>query len=240
VSEGIELEQELTAPLRESANLIVDTSELPLARLRHLIEQRFGPQGYKCDARMMVSLISFAYGKGLPKEADLVFDARFLRNPHYDPILRPRTGLDQEVGAYIREDEDYAAYLSQVIGMVDLVLPRFVHEGKKYATIAIGCTGGRHRSVYMVECLAEHLSSKLTATRAAGESGLDWRQTVIHRELSRTGEQKLPVTGDEVYRAMGPVEAGSPARQTLPGLVDPNVRSDGTSPVATSIQAQEA
>ncbi len=76
--------------------------------------------------RMVVSLISFAFAKGLPKEADLVFDARFLRNPHYDPILRARTGLDPEVGAYIREDQDYAAYLSRICDLVDLVLPRFV------------------------------------------------------------------------------------------------------------------
>ena len=119
-----------------------------------------------------------------------MFDARFLRNPHYDPMLRPRTGLDPAVGEYIRADQDYAAYTSRITDLVDLVLPRFVHEGKKYATIAIGCTGGRHRSVYLIERLAAHLSSRLAAIRAAGESGLDWRQTVTHRELN-LGELSL-------------------------------------------------
>jgi UPF0042 nucleotide-binding protein len=175
VIEGIEIEQGLIAPLRENANLIIDTSELKLARLRHLIEQRFGSEGEKNDRRMVVSLISFAFGKGLPKEADLVFDARFLRNPHYDPILRPRTGLDPEVGAYIREDEDYVAYLSRIIDLVDLVLPRFVHEGKKYATIGIGCTGGRHRSVYLIECLATHLTSREARRDAQWDATSDQR-----------------------------------------------------------------
>ncbi|MGD0433213.1 MAG: RNase adapter RapZ [Acetobacteraceae bacterium] len=244
VTEGIEIEQELTAPLRESANLIIDTSELPLASLRHLIEQRFGPLGDKLDARMMVSLISFAYGKGLPKEADLVFDARFLRNPHYDPMLRPRTGLDPEVGAYIREDQGFEAYLSRITDLVDLVLPRFVHEGKKYATIAIGCTGGRHRSVYMVECLAAHMASRLTAMHAGGESGLDWRQTVTHREL-RPGEARpgeLTVQGQT---------EGAPHKEALTGgalsgalrapeTTGNDVRSDGDGQKTTSIQAQEA
>jgi UPF0042 nucleotide-binding protein len=195
VTDGIEIEQEITARLREAADLLIDTSELPLARLRQTIEGHFRPHGEPNDPRMVISLISFAYVKGLPKEADLVFDARFLRNPHYDPILRPRTGLDPEVGAYIRDDQDYVAYLSRILGLVDLVLPRFVHEGKKYATIAIGCTGGRHRSVYLAERLAAHLASRLAAMHAAGESGLDWRQTVTHRELGLQGQTMGP-SGD--------------------------------------------
>jgi len=245
VTEGIEIEQEITASLRDAANLIVDTSELPLAELRQLIERHFGRRGERNDTRMVISLISFAYAKGLPKEADLVFDARFLRNPHYDPILRPRTGLDPDVGAYIREDEDYAAYLSRMIGLVDLVLPRFVREGKKYATIAIGCTGGRHRSVYLIENLATHLSSRLAAMRAAGESGLDWRQTVTHRELS-LGELSLgePDVRGELHgppvRERG---TGGPlprARDEVPDAVRNDIQTDGDEQKITPIQAQEA
>jgi UPF0042 nucleotide-binding protein len=240
VTEGIEIEQKITARLREAANLIIDTSDLPLASLRQLIERHFGPRGAENDARMVISLISFAYGKGLPKEADLVFDARFLRNPHYDPILRPRTGLDPEVGAYIRADQDYAAYLSRIIELVDLVLPRFVHEGKKYATIAIGCTGGRHRSVYLIERLATHLASRLTAMHAAGEGGLargsgtDWRQTVTHRELStRDLEQASP---------SGETSAGGSAgtRGAMPDSTRDDVREDGDGQQTAPIQAQEA
>jgi RNase adapter protein RapZ len=236
VAEGIGIEQDLTSPLRESANLVIDTSELTLARLRHLIEQYFGPRGGKHDARMMVSLISFAYAKGMPNEADLVFDARFLRNP--------RTGLDPEVGAYIREDQDYAAYLSRITDLVDLVLPRFVHEGKKYATIAIGCTGGRHRSVYMIECLGAHLSSRLTEMHAAGESELDWRQTVTHRELITGVASAVELTvqgqaeGSKRRKALvgGPSAGGNRA----PGMKGNDVRADGGGQKTASIQAQEA
>jgi UPF0042 nucleotide-binding protein len=235
VAEGIEIEQEITARLREAANLIIDTSDLPLARLRQLIERHFGPRGDENDTSMVVSLISFAYAKGLPKEADLVLDARFLRNPHYDPILRARTGLDPEVGAYIREDQDYAAYLSRICDLVDLVLPRFVHEGKKYATIAIGCTGGRHRSVFLVERLAAHLSSRLAATQATGESGLDWRQTVTHRELGLHGQ----VTGSR--------SGESSTRNRLAGAENMatdrarnHVQADGDGQKTAPIQAQEA
>ena len=183
----------------------------------------------------MVSLISFAYAKGLPKEADLVLDARFLRNPHYDPILRPRTGLDPDVGEYIRADQDYVAYMSRITDLVDLVLPRFVQEGKKYATMAIGCTGGRHRSVYLVERLAAHLSSQLAAKHAAGESGLDWRQTVTHRELGLHGKSlTVELAG-----------SSSGARDTAPGdLPDGTQGNDdganGDGQKAGPIQAQEA
>jgi UPF0042 nucleotide-binding protein len=245
VTEGIEIEQEITASLRDAANLIIDTSELPLAGLRQLIERHFGRRGEQNDTRMVVSLISFAYAKGLPKEADLVFDARFLRNPHYDPILRPRTGLDPDVGAYIGEDEDYAAYLSQMTGLVDLVLPRFVHEGKKYATIAIGCTGGRHRSVYLIERLAAHLSSRLAAIRAAGESGLDWRQTVTHRELN-LGELSLDEPGSRGEVRGSPVgergtgEQPSRARDEAPDAPRNEIQTDGDDQKVTPIQAQEA
>ena len=217
VSIGIEIEQELTARLREAANLIIDTSDLPLARLRQLIERHYGPRGDESDARMVLSLISFSYAKGLPREADLVFDARFLRNPHYDPILRPRTGLDPDVGAYIRADQDYAAFLSQITDLVDLVLPRFVLEGKKYATIAIGCTGGRHRSVWLIERLAAHLSSQIAAIHAAGESELDWRQTVTHRELNANtpGLESGP-KADSGDKAKNDIRADGGGQRTAP------------------------
>ena len=130
-----------------------------------------------------MSLTSFAYPHGLPREADLVFDARFLRNPHYDPHLRPKTGLDPDVATYVEADPDFSAFFGQIVAMLTLLLPRFVQEGKKYVTIAVGCTGGRHRSVHIVEKLAARLADSL----AAG-AGLDMRCgqiTVAHRELQR-------------------------------------------------------
>ena len=120
---------------------------------------------------MTVSLVSFAYPAGLPRDADLVFDARFLRNPHYDPVLRPRTGLDPEVAAYVAADPDYAAFLARMRDLLALVLPRFVQEGKKYVTIAIGCTGGRHRSVHLIERLAAHLARPTCARPRAAAGG---------------------------------------------------------------------
>ena len=176
VSDGIAAEQLLTGPLHSAADLVVDTSDLPLTALRQLIERRYGVTALDDpQAALSVSLISFAFPSGLPREADMVLDARFLRNPHYDLSLRPRTGQDPEVAAYMEADPDYPAFFARVTELLRLVLPRFVEEGKKYATIAVGCTGGRHRSVTLVERLASHLSD-------AG-----WRVSITHRELAREG-----------------------------------------------------
>lgn len=185
VTDGIAAEEALTAPLRDAADLLIDTSELPVAALRRLIERHYGDDDPSGDGRLMVSLVSFAYPRGLPREADLVFDARFLRNPHYDPMLQGQTGLDPAVGAYVEADPDCGAYFGRITDLVDLVLPRFVQEGKKYATITIGCTGGRHRSVYLIEKLASYLSARMAAAEAAGTGGTSWRIHVSHRELAR-------------------------------------------------------
>jgi UPF0042 nucleotide-binding protein len=131
VMDGISAEQVLTGELREQADLVVDTSDLPPAALRQIIERHFGAGADRDLARMVVSLISFAYSRGLPPEADLVFDARFLRNPHYEPMLRPRTGLEPEVAAYIEADADFGRFFAALAGIVEMILPRFVQEGKK-------------------------------------------------------------------------------------------------------------
>jgi RNase adapter protein RapZ len=186
VADGIAAETALTEPLREHASLVVDTSGLPIAHLRRLIERHFGAGAEQ--AQLVVSLVSFAYPRGLPREADLVFDARFLRNPHYDPIFRLRTGLDPDVGAYVEADPDFRKFFVCIAELVELVLPRFVQEGKKYATITIGCTGGRHRSVHLIEKLANHLT--LRAATISADQGIkpSWRVFVTHRELVREGE----------------------------------------------------
>ena len=168
VLEGIAREKALVEALRETADLTIDTSDLPLADLRRMIEGRFAPDA---AAGLAVSVLSFAYPKGLPREADLVFDVRFLRNPHYDPVLRPMTGKDAPVAAFVEADPDFAPFFARMTGLLDLLLPRYVAEGKKYLTIAFGCTGGKHRSVLVAERLAAHL--------AAG----GWRAEVIHRDI---------------------------------------------------------
>jgi UPF0042 nucleotide-binding protein len=186
VADGIAAEIVLTKPLREQADLVVDTSGLPIANLRRLIERHFGAGADQ--ARMVVSLVSFAYPKGLPREADLVFDARFLRNPHYDPILRSKTGMDRDVAAYIEADTDFAKYFSLLTDIVELALPRFVLEGKRYATITIGCTGGRHRSVHLIEKLEKHLTSCAATKATDRDDDPRWQVFVTHRELTNEGE----------------------------------------------------
>ncbi len=188
VADGIAREIVLTAGLREAADAMIDTSDMPLPSLRRLVEERFALTAPGTSG-LTVSLMSFAYPRGLPREADLVFDARFLRNPHYVLSMRRRTGLDADVAAYVEADPDFPAFFGQIEAMLALLLPRFVQEGKRYATIAVGCTGGRHRSVWVVEKLAECLTCPHTAPAAPG-AGLDsrgWHVTVMHRELSREG-----------------------------------------------------
>jgi UPF0042 nucleotide-binding protein len=195
VSDGVAAEIAMTAPLREAADLLLDTSDLPLPMLRRMIEQRFSGTE-QTDTGMTVSLISFAYPAGLPREAELVFDARFLRNPHYDPILRHKTGLDSEVAAYVEADPDFAPFVEKVTELLTLLLPRFVQEGKKYVSIAVGCTGGKHRSVRVVQLLAERLRAGhagLCQSGPPGKMGAMWRVAVTHRELMR----EAPQNGDK-------------------------------------------
>jgi UPF0042 nucleotide-binding protein len=188
VSDGISAEIVLTAPLREAADMLLDTTDLPLPMLRRIIEERFGGAA-NATAGMSVSLTSFAYPAGLPREAELVFDARFLRNPHYDPILRARTGLDADVAAYVQADPDFAPFVDKVTDLLTMLLPRFVQEGKKYASVAVGCTGGRHRSVHIVELLASRLRAVQGGAGGGGtEQNAPWRVGVTHRELVRSNE----------------------------------------------------
>ncbi len=205
VADGIAEEQAATAPLRAAADLAIDTSDLPLAAMRRLVERHFGAD--QAAPRLVVTLLSFAYPHGLPPDADLVFDARFLRNPHYDPALRPSTGLDPAVGAYVAADPACAPFLAKVGDLLDLLLPRFVQEGKKYVTLAVGCTGGRHRSVYITERLAAFLADRV----ASGGVDENWRLHVAHRELAREGHASA-------YLTDRPVPSGTVGTETGTGL----------------------
>lgn len=177
VQDGIAREQALLLPLRDAADWVVDTSDLPLPRLRQMIEARFRTDG---APGLSVLCQSFAFPRGLPREADLVFDLRFLQNPHYEPALRPLTGRDPAVGAFVEADPDFAGFWDRLTGFLDPLLPRYVAEGKKYLTIALGCTGGKHRSVFTAERLADHL-------RRQG-----WRAESAHRELDAMGHIPAP------------------------------------------------
>jgi UPF0042 nucleotide-binding protein len=201
VIDGIQAETALLAPLRDAADMVLDTSDLPLASLRSLVEARFGEASAGFPG-MTVSLVSFAYPRGLPRDADLVFDARFLRNPHYDPILRPGTGLDRAVAAFIEADPAFFPFLDRVTDLLTLLLPRFVQEGKKYAGIAIGCTGGRHRSVHVTQCLA----LRVPELRPSGTP--PWRVTVNHRELTRDLPKNRTETGGRTDTVSGAITPG--------------------------------
>ncbi len=187
VIEGIAAERVVTLPLRDAADLVLDTTDLPTPALRRQVEERLS---LDASHRLSLTLVSFAFPSGLPPEADMVFDARFLKNPHYDPHLRDRTGLDEAVGRHVRQDPDYSRFVDAIEALLRLVLPRFVREGKTYATVAIGCTGGRHRSVSLIEDLAR----RMRATPMNDDDII--RIAVLHRGL------------DSLPPSAGAIEAG--------------------------------
>lgn len=154
VSDGITKEYELIEPLKEVADLIIDTTELNIHDLRRTIEESFSHQDAQ---RLTVSLVSFGFRNGVPREADIVMDVRFLKNPHWDQKLKSLTGQDKKVGAHIASDESFEPFIQNFKNLIEPLLERYNHEGKSYLTIAIGCTGGKHRSVYTVETLQKWL-----------------------------------------------------------------------------------
>jgi UPF0042 nucleotide-binding protein len=157
VRDGIRHERRLLGPLRELADLVIDTTDLAIGDLKRVLRGHFAI-GHHGQAA--ITIVSFAYRHGLPREADLVFDARFLRNPHYQPALRNRTGRDRAVGRFVDADPAFAPFFEGLTGLLAPLLPRFEQEGKSYLTIAIGCTGGKHRSVLVAERLARWLGRR--------------------------------------------------------------------------------
>jgi UPF0042 nucleotide-binding protein len=149
--DGIRHERALISPLRGRADVVIDTTSLPPGALKQVLGGHFSLER---KSSPVIFIISFSYRRGLPREADLVFDTRFLQNPHYQADLRPLTGRDPAVARYVVEDPGFAAFFDSVTVLLEPLLPRFVAEGKSYLTIAFGCTGGRHRSVATAEKLA--------------------------------------------------------------------------------------
>lgn len=173
VADGIRLERQRVWPLRDRADLVIDTSDLAPADLRRLLQGHFA---LTSQPGLTMVVVSFSYRHGLPRDADLVFDMRFLRNPHYVPTLQLLSGRDRAVAAFIEADPDFAPRFEELVAWLGNLLPRYEAEGKSYLTIAIGCTGGRHRSVYVAERLAARLASE------------GRRVTVMHRDLDQPGE----------------------------------------------------
>lgn len=155
--DGIHHERTLVSPLKRRADVVFDTSKLQPGEFKRVLAGHFGLES---DRGLMVFVTSFAYRNGLPREADLVFDARFLANPHYVPELKPLTGRDEGVAQYVAADPAFPAFYQSMTNLLAPLLPRFAAEGKSYLTIALGCTGGRHRSVYLAERLAAWLKDQ--------------------------------------------------------------------------------
>jgi RNase adapter protein RapZ len=163
VIEGIREEREALAPIRKIADVVLDTSDYTVHQLRDYVREHYEARDEA--ARLLVTCMSFGYKYGVPPEADLVFDARFLPNPNFVPRLRRLSGNDRAVVAYMRRQPDTAGFLGRIRAFLGYVIPRYEREGKSYLTIALGCTGGRHRSVMIANALAEALRRKSLAVR---------------------------------------------------------------------------
>lgn len=173
VSDGLRRERAMMASVLGRADLRVDTSEMNVADLKRTLEGHFGLE----DATELALFVtSFSYRHGLPRDADLVFDVRFLKNPHYDRALRPLTGLDRAVGRYIAADRRFKPFFEDLTRLLQPLLAAYVAEGKSYLTIAVGCTGGRHRSVFVAEKLARWLA------------GVGRPARLYHRDLDKSGD----------------------------------------------------
>jgi UPF0042 nucleotide-binding protein len=175
-SDGVARERQVLMPLREAATRLIDTTRLSSNQLAQTVRATYGGDGL---GEPTLSVMSFGFSRGVPSNADLVFDMRFLRNPHWDPALRPGTGLDPAVAAYVQADPAYEAAVSRIEELLELLLPRYRAEGKAYVTVAIGCTGGRHRSVHVADRIARRLQD-------AGFS-----PTVSHRDLGTAPQDSL-------------------------------------------------
>jgi UPF0042 nucleotide-binding protein len=175
--DGVIREKALLTEVRGRADILIDSSELTVHDLRAEMEGWFGEA---TGQGMAVSVQSFSYKRGLPQGLDMVFDCRFLRNPHWQADLRPFTGLDPEVAAYVAADPRYEEYLDRLTGLILLMLPACVTEGKAHFAIGFGCTGGKHRSVALTENVAAALAPE------------GWRVSIRHRELERRGAVSGP------------------------------------------------
>lgn len=180
VPDGIQRERALLLPLKQRADATIDTTQLSIHDLRRILAGNFS---LDAQPALQVFVTSFSFRLGLPREADLVFDVRFLTNPHWDLHLRPLTGRDPAVAAKVEADPDFPAFFRNLTGLLRPLLPRYNQEGKSYLTVAVGCTGGRHRSVFVAERLAGWLKD------------LGLKVGLSHRDLDRQGERQGPRPG---------------------------------------------
>ena len=175
-ADGIAREREMMEPLRRWAEHVIDTTNYSSNDLQQEVRQRFGDSDHN---EPVLNILSFGFARGLPRNADLVFDMRYLRNPHWDAKLKPGTGLNADVAAYVMADPAYEDSVAQIEKLILTLLPRYRFEGKSYVTIAFGCTGGRHRSVHVAARVAQTL-------RASG-----YEPVLTHRNLDSAPQDGL-------------------------------------------------
>lgn len=167
---GIEKEIALLKPIEERADVVIDTSTLSPHELKSELQQWFVDSA---EQKLSVSLLSFSYKRGIPHGVDMVFDCRFLANPHWEPALRDKTGLDADVREFVARDARLLPFTGQVCDLMSFLLPEFDTEGKTHVSVGIGCTGGQHRSVVVTESIAATLAER------------GWRVSTAHKELAR-------------------------------------------------------
>lgn len=171
IGEGISEERRRMAPIRRLADVIIDTSKFNIHELRQFIIEKFQRPGSR---PLLVSVVSFGFRYGIPSDADLVFDVRFLPNPHFVPKLRPFSGKDPKVARYIRSFPQTGEFLRRIESLLTYLIPLYIREGKSYLTIALGCTGGRHRSVTLAEVIRKYLLKKKYSAK------------VVHRDIEKS------------------------------------------------------
>jgi UPF0042 nucleotide-binding protein len=171
VREGIRQERKMMAPIRRLADAVIDTTRFNVHELRQFITQRFQKPGHR---PLLVSVLSFGYRFGVPVDADLIFDVRFLPNPHFVPAFRPHSGKHPRVARYIRSFPQTGEFLRRIEALLVYLIPHYIREGKSYLTIAFGCTGGRHRSVMMAEEVRKNLARRGFSAK------------VVHRDMDRS------------------------------------------------------
>ncbi|MEM8798552.1 MAG: RNase adapter RapZ [Pseudomonadota bacterium] len=169
IGDGIAHERERMAALKETADWVIDTSNRTIHDLKRKLTTNFGSQAANA---MTLTVMSFGFARGIAREADLVFDVRFLSNPHYDPDLRPLTGRDERVAGFVSRDASFTPMFDRMSDLVFELIPRYRAEGKAYLTISFGCTGGRHRSVFCAELLHRMLMER------------GYPNTIVHRDCN--------------------------------------------------------
>ena len=170
IKDSLRYEREILSRVKKKSGLVIDTSDLELKDLKRILGGHFALVDQTGPA---IFVTSFSFRRGIPREADLVFDVRFLRNPYYNAELRSLSGIEQAVSDYIQEDRDFITFFDNLKCLIKPLIPRYAEEGKNYLTIAIGCTGGRHRSVFVAEILSMWLNSQVD------------RLQLIHRDLDK-------------------------------------------------------